>query len=591
MRIPFGTEKVTDMIIRSLRASGIVADDPSADAIRAVANNATETELDNIAAGLNYGTSAEGGAGIVSNADVDIFIDADELPIGSINFFRITQNQSSTPVTDPFHELMTLSSSEHLLSFRETDGPKLIIGPRASLSPSTGMYAELKVGTSTSDHYFNLFAGPMVFGGSSPGFRMEAGAGTNMDIRSYDEIQIRNLSSALHGGWTGLDLPNLPSFHIGNYETNQSIALETLDDDISGASVKHFQLRVTKTDSERKLYLRGSQSTDASNSAIRVAIGGKEGETWGDPGDAHQDTTVLIVSPKLGGDTLSTLRLKQRSLSLTSNQEIFAIESDDTSDNVAFMMRVTRTGATVGPAIFSIDMDGNVRADGTFASPASDVAEWVQVEGLANSYSHGSVVVVSSNGKMEKSSSVADPKVIGVTVEPTFPALLMGKRSGFDESAAVDLGLTPLKTGSLTELVFSGDVTDNFAGVAFLRVGPDVVPIDPPTYDAAGGKTTVAITGGQTVVRYLNGTSIKKDLVPITDELAMTVCGIVPVRSITTNGTISPGDLLVSAGYGRATKSPDPPVPGTIVGKALATLTDDMSGTVTGTVKALVNLQ
>jgi hypothetical protein len=594
MRIPFVTEKVTDMIIRSMRASGLLADDASADVIRAVENDATEAELDNLAAGLNFGSLGGGGGGsssaIVGNQDVDVYIDADNLPsTPHTNYFRITQKQSTSPTTDPLNELMTLSTPNAVTGSRDVDGPELIVGPRTTLSPASGLYSALRIGTSTTDHYFNLTAGPLAIDGTDPGFSLQTGAsdGSSIELRAREEIQIRNLAGSLYGGWDNLStVPLGAHFHIGDYKNEASIVFETLADDISGPSIKHFQLRTTKSTAERKLYLRGSE-VSTNDSAIRVAIGGKEGETWGDPGGAHQDTTALIVSPQLGSDNRASLRLLHRSASLLANQEIFTIESDDALGLSTFMMRITRNANP----IFQVDEAGNVEIDGAVSSPATDVAEWVQVEGLASIYEHGTVVVVSSNGKMEKSTMVADTKVIGVTVDPSFPAVLMGKDNGFDESATTDLGKVPTKTGSLTELVFSEDVTASFSGVSHLKVGSDIVSIDSPVYDAAKDATTVTFTGGQTVVRYHQGTSITKGLVPTTDKLAMTVCGIVPVRAITTNGTISPGVLLVSAGDGRATGAGGSPAPGTILGKALGTLTDDSSGQVTGTVKALVNLQ
>jgi hypothetical protein len=583
MRIPFATEKVTDMIIRSLRASGLIADDASADSIRSVNNNATESELDSTASGLNYGAlGGGGGASLASNEDLDTYIDADALPATPhTNFFRISHHQGVPPTIIADNELMTLAGPDNSSS-RLLNGPVLVVGPRASLSPSSGKYAELHVGTDTGgDYFFNIAAGPFVVDGTE-GFIMSTNPGGDIEVSASSNIKFKNQSGNVVGGWTGMATQS--RLQIGD-PTVEAFAIELIDDPVLPASIKHFQVRALESD-ERTFFFSSSSVFPGQEAECRFAIGGKIDTSWGDPSGTYQDTTALVVSPS-SPNALAALRLNHRDTSLMTNQEIFSIDSADTGGNPAFMIRVRLNGNP----IFQVTDLGDVEIDGSVSSPATDVAEWVQVEGLASDYEFGTVIVVSANGKMKKSTTVADFKVIGVTVDPKYPALLMGKDSGFDESGAVALGHTPTKTGSLTSLAFLGDISADLGGVSYLKVGSEIVELDQVTYDETIDETAVSFGGGQTVVRYQSGTSIKKGLVPITDKLAMTVCGIVPVRAITTNGTISPGDLLVSAGDGRATKSPYPPVPGTIIGKALGGLTDDTSGQVTGTVKALVNLQ
>lgn len=70
------------------------------------------------------------------------------------------------------------------------------------------------------------------------------------------------------------------------------------------------------------------------------------------------------------------------------------------------------------------------------------------------------------------------------------------------------------------------------------------------------------------------------------DEIPMAVVGIVPCKVSAENGSIRPGDLLVtSATPGHAMRDDDPRV-GTVLGKALERLD---SGT--GTIRVLVTLQ
>jgi len=79
----------------------------------------------------------------------------------------------------------------------------------------------------------------------------------------------------------------------------------------------------------------------------------------------------------------------------------------------------------------------------------------------------------------------------------------------------------------------------------------------------------------------------REDRHEATDAPALALVGRVPVKVSAENGSIAPGDLLVSAGTpGHAMKAPSNPATGTVIGKALASLT---SGT--GTIEMLVMLR
>jgi hypothetical protein len=64
--------------------------------------------------------------------------------------------------------------------------------------------------------------------------------------------------------------------------------------------------------------------------------------------------------------------------------------------------------------------------------------------------------------------------------------------------------------------------------------------------------------------------------------------GTLPVRATTAHGSIEAGNLLVSAPNGRAAKSPDPVVPGTVIGKALQSLVQSDDVAVEGTIKMII---
>ncbi len=82
------------------------------------------------------------------------------------------------------------------------------------------------------------------------------------------------------------------------------------------------------------------------------------------------------------------------------------------------------------------------------------------------------------------------------------------------------------------------------------------------------------------------GTYSLDDMATMHEEIPLAVMGIVPCKVSAENGSIRPGDLLVTSGTrGHAMRDSNPPV-GTVIGKALGSLS---SGT--GVIEVLVTLQ
>jgi hypothetical protein len=70
-------------------------------------------------------------------------------------------------------------------------------------------------------------------------------------------------------------------------------------------------------------------------------------------------------------------------------------------------------------------------------------------------------------------------------------------------------------------------------------------------------------------------------------EIPLAIMGVVPVKVSAENGTIRPGDLLVaSTTPGHAMRAGENPPNGTVIGKALGSLTEG-----TGVIQMLVMLQ
>lgn len=592
MRIPFVTEKVVDTILRSMRFGGFLGDEASADAIRSAPNDATEAELDTIAAGLSYG-SLGGSADLSSTGDLNLFVDSDNDPPVGTNWFRVSQHQGAAPISLPENELLTLSTSGGTFT-RDIDGPVLIIGPRPTLSPTTNYFGGIRAGTTTTGfNFFNVSAGSLAVtaGTASPGFRLYSNPTGSVEIASDESIFITGITTnENYGGWRRLNaIPASPSLHVGDDLVNDSIALER-------TTGGNFRIRITDTGTINTLFLRSDNSVDGYT--MRLVIGGKEGETWGDPAvTSALDSTVLIVSPPLlTPSTRKTLTLFQRETNSPATTEILNIRSSGLAVGIPnpplYLMRVYQGPVGLDIPVFNIKNSGGATVDancpGGFITGSADVAEQVYVEGKASDYPVGTVLVVAPSGKMEASSSISDHKVMGVVVKQ--PGLKLGDKGTHDDSKGEPV-IRPLKEyGEATKLVFDGDVTDEFSDVTVLKIHWDYFPVSPAVYDAESDTTTIPFQHGY-AKEILPAMKILKNPEPITDVVNMTICGMVDVRCITTNGSVSVGDRIISAGGGRATVANGSTTAGEILGKALGSLDDDGSGSVTGTVRALVNLQ
>ena len=119
------------------------------------------------------------------------------------------------------------------------------------------------------------------------------------------------------------------------------------------------------------------------------------------------------------------------------------------------------------------------------------------------------------------------------------------------------------------------DVAEFISGSSFLNPG-DVVEIDtdhPGKFRLSSRPNSSAVAG---VISTDPGVSMNA---PGAESQTMTgpqlaLAGQVPVKATIEGGPISAGDLLVSASTpGHAMRAPDAPLPGTIIGKALDSLT------------------
>lgn len=111
---------------------------------------------------------------------------------------------------------------------------------------------------------------------------------------------------------------------------------------------------------------------------------------------------------------------------------------------------------------FEIDNDGNVTADGTISGGGADVAEAFDVEGSAESYEPGDVLVVSveEDRTVTRSSTAKSSRVVGVYA--TKPGVLLtenGTETDLDRKVPMGVvGVIPTKVSAENGAIERGDV-------------------------------------------------------------------------------------------------------------------------------------
>lgn len=182
--------------------------------------------------------------------------------------------------------------------------------------------------------------------------------------------------------------------------------------------------------------------------------------------------------------------------------------------------------------VFKVDWGGDVYADGTFHTPAADVAELLPA---SERVEPGDVLVIGPDGQLARSSYAYQPSVVGV----------YSAKPGFLGGVAEDAG------GNEVQVELGAEAAASEKSEATRQLATD-------------GKVPLAIAG------------------------------VVPVKVSTENGAIQPGDLLTTASLpGYAMKASPVDLdgveiyrPGTILGKALEPLDEG-----SGVISVLITLQ
>jgi len=144
---------------------------------------------------------------------------------------------------------------------------------------------------------------------------------------------------------------------------------------------------------------------------------------------------------------------------------------------------------------FRVDSNGNVRADGTFESPAADFAELLPAE---DGLEPGDVLVVGQDGILARSSEPYQKAVVGV--HSTRPAFLGGGGDDVDQTGKVPLaisGIVPVKATAVNGSITPGDLltTSDLSGHAMLA--------DRAVIGTVLGKALEPLDEGTGVIRVL----------------------------------------------------------------------------------------
>lgn len=509
MPIPYSTERVLDMVLRSLRASGLLADDMSAQSIREVANDSTDADLDALAATLNYGGVSGITDAIFSPTNFTVVIDSDDtnIPPSYINYFGVARGFTSLPITDDVKWIMQAGSFINYPFIGTL--PYLTVGP-SSVEATANRSAFFSVGYDfdNSTHFCQVRSGTnatlkgrgCIIEASE---YLELSGRSNTFLSSTTRVDFTNkvLPPNIRGGFT--DLTSEARLFIGDEDTGDSLYIERLVDN-SGAY--HYQLRPQETGLAvprvPKIFLSGSDA--GLDHPIYVNVGGVM-DTPTDPWAIGYPTFSVIGNR---GDNYPVCKFIFSDSSWTDGTHaIFQFHTESVNTlPTHYLLRLTQGPSATG--VFNIDSNGNanVATGKAYQTAGADAAEWLDTVADGEDIPVGTVLVINNEGKLEPSSIAADTRVVGVV----------------SDTAGVKLG-SP------------GDAVE------------------------------------------LGGVKPK-------DKALVAAVGRVPVRCRADNGSIHPGDLLVSGPNGCAVRGESDTKSAAILGKSIGT---HLEGE--GTVEALVS--
>jgi len=244
-----------------------------------------------------------------------------------------------------------------------------------------------------------------------------------------------------------------------------------------------------------------------------------------------------------------------------------------------------------------------VFADGAYSGAGADYAEYISVAQDRTNYEEGDVIAFSGEMLFDKSTTPNSSAIAGVY--STNPVVIGNNSSGccgvqadMTSGTAEGSSWVTLTVGddpdgtNYNQFAIDGNRVADYAVDTRIRLDTGIsAKVTASNWDTQQNKTIVVFN--QHLSADLNSTEATLyHGVQARNVIPMSMLGQVPVKCITENGTISPGDLVVtSSTVGHAMKAGGSPAIGTILGKAMETLTDTGGGNDIGVITVYVNLQ
>jgi len=569
MASPLATEKVLRGVLQSLQRGGVISSGSDVSKLEQIPNNATDQDISDILDTITFGGVSAATDVIRGDGDVNVFVDAnnDDSPLVTQRYFRVAEDQSDPPVTDAGNELATISQRADGPTFRTAE---LIVGPRTSLAGAK-YNGSIKLGTDSSDHFGGLLGGFTAVGNALPGVRLDSP--TSVGVQADTNVQVTDQAgTSLRGGWS--DMTSATRFHVGDYLATPNPESLAIERNSLGAGVYTYTIRPTHDGSSvRRLYIRGSNA--ASSYYSQTIVGGKAGETWGDPSNLGNATFAAVGDD--ANTNASCAYFYDRKSSRSPGTAAVVMQCNTAAGGGFYYLRVLDSA---GGGVFNIDSNGNANLDSgkSYQTAGADVAELVVADA---EYDPGTVLCL-QQGQFTKSTDVGQTSVAGVVA--TQPGVVLGTANDYDRSREFQLRVQTDNLGQTDCLKVRGDVADSVGQyirthrnhfVKIVRVVDHQDSADLYLQERIVVYEGMHCFGGITKQNNLN---------------RMAITGIVPVMCSTAQGDIQGnGEFLVSGPDGCAVVDYEPK-PGTIIGKAKGTLLGE-GKTVKGLVEALVNLQ
>lgn len=568
MAAPLATEKVLRAVLQSLQRGGVISSGSDVSKLEQVPNNATDQDISDILDTITFGGVSTATDVVRGEEDVNVFIDSDDddNPAVTRRYFRVAQDQSDPPVTDADNELMLVTKTNDATAGLVSE---IIVGPRPALAGASDYPASIQLGSTGTGYYGDLQGGPSSVAGTHTGIRMASG--DYVGLQSDTAITITDEDgSNIRGGWE--QLTSAVKFHVGDFTSTppESFLIER---NVLAGPIYTYTLRPSDDAGAgvKRIYMRGSNAGNDYRSFY--CIGGKSGETWGDPSNLGNAT--LAVVGDANSTTASAAYFYDRKNNRTSFSPAVAIQCNTAAGGNFYYLRIFDS---LGGGVFNVDSTGGVNADGAYSAAGGDVAELVVAD---QEYDPGTVLCLHA-GSFTKTSQIGQTNVAGVVA--TKPGVVLGRANDYDRSREFQLRVLsrPGQTDVLRVRGYVADQVGQYISTSSNRFVKILKVVDHDGEVELFLQERVVVYEG---MHCFGGITKQQNL----NRMAIT--GIVPVMCSTARGDIEGnGEFLVSGPDGCAVVDSDPK-PGTIIGKAKGSLVQAGETVVKGKVEVLVNLQ